>query len=99
MGKCLVAALLEGHDYVHVAVGSTFRGQVAEAVEAAELVLDDLYYRVLRGLGRGAKVGDVDRRGGCGDGGVLADGHVHQRQRARQHDDDRQDPGEDPARQ
>ncbi len=95
LGDVGVGALLEGHDDGHAAVGAAFSRHVAEAVEPAELLLDDLHYGVLHRLCRGAGVGHGDGNGRRGDVRVLAYGHLHQRQRPGEHGDNRQHPGED----
>ena len=48
-------------------------------------------------VGRGARVSCRDRDGGRGNARILRDRQSRDGERARQHDDDRQHPGEDGA--
>ena len=92
-----VGALLEGERDLHASVLVAGGREVPQAVEPAELLLDDLDDRVLHGLGGGSGGGHADRDLRRRDAGVLRDRQRGDGERARQHDDDRDDPGEDRA--
>ena len=74
---------------------SLVAGQVQHLVEAGHLLLDDLRDAVLHRLRRRPRIkgGDGDGRGS--DGRILRYGQLVDRQAARHHQDDGDDPGED----
>src|SRR4029077_11383768 len=81
----------DGDAAVLVALG----GHVEQVVEAAHLLLDDLYYRVLDRLGGGAGGGAGDRHRRRGERGKLRHRQFQDGERPRHHHDDGDDPGED----
>src|SRR5690606_19003890 len=95
LGDVWVGVGGEGERGRGVAVGVAGRLHVQQAVEAGELLLDDLRHRVFHRLGRGARVAGVDDDRGRGDRRVLGHRQLLDGQRARQHDDDGDDPRED----
>ena len=92
-----VGALLERQRDFHAAVFVACGREVPQMVEAAELLLDDLDDGALHGLGRGAGIRHADRDQRRRDRRILRDRQREGRQPARQHDDDRDHPGEDRA--
>ena len=72
-------------------------GHVQQLVESGHLLLDDLDHAVFHGFGRGPGIKGVNGDGRRGDGRILGDGQIVDRQPARQHHDDGDNPGEDRA--
>ncbi len=72
-------------------------GHVQQLVKSGHLLLDDLHHAVFHGFGRGPGIEGVNGDGRRGDGRILGDGQIVDRQSARQHHDDGDDPGEDRA--
>ena len=70
-------------------------GQIQHLVEAGHLLLDDLRHAVFHRLRRGPRIKGGDGDGRRRDGRILRDGQVVDRQAARHHQDDGDDPGED----
>ena len=70
-------------------------GHVQHLVEAGHLLLDDLRHAVFHGLRRGPGIKGGNGDGRRGDGGILGYGQIVDRQAARHHHDDGDDPGED----
>ncbi len=64
LGDIGIGALVEGDSDFHTAVGVARRGDVAQPVDAVELLFDDLDHGVLHRLRRGARIGhgNADRR-------------------------------------
>src|SRR5258708_3797252 len=70
-------------------------GHVDQVIDAAHLLLDHLHDHVVDGVGRGARVGRADLYRGRCNRGILVDGQLRDGERARQHDDERDDDRED----
>ena len=66
-------------------------------INAVHLLLDHLRHGVFQRFRRSTRIGDVDRDGGRGDGGVLRNGEGTNCERTRDHEDDGDHPGEDRA--
>ncbi len=89
-----VGARLEGRGDLQVAVGGGGRAEVGEVLHARELLLDRRRHRARERLGARAGVGRGDEHGGRRDLGILGDRQDLRGDQAREHDDDRDDPGE-----
>jgi len=90
-----IGARLERQRDRGAARGLAGRRHVDQAVEALHVLLDDLRHRVLDDLRRRAGIVRVDRHRGRRDVRVHRDRQLRDREATREHDDDRDDPGED----
>src|SRR3546814_282614 len=95
LGDVAVGAGFEGEPDRSHAVGRRLRREVHQAVQALHVLLDDLGHRVLDHLGRCAGIRRADLDGRRRHGGIHRDRQGEDRQRAGEHDDDRDDPRED----
>ncbi len=95
LGNVGVGALGERHRDVRTAARIGARAEVEQAVDAGELLLQDLGDAVFDRFGGGAGIARADVDLGRRDIRVLFDRQLGQRADAEQHDDDRQHPGED----
>jgi hypothetical protein len=95
LGDIRVNPLFEGNDDLHAAVGVARRTDIAQAVEAVELLFDHLHYGVLHRLRRGARVADLNGDGRRRDARILVDRQLEHGQAAGQHDHQGDHPGKD----
>src|SRR5206468_615676 len=95
LGHVQVRAELEGDVDVDLAVVGALGGHVEHVLDAVDLLLDGGGDGVGGDLGAGARVEGGDLDGGRGDLRVLRDRQPQERDAADDHEDDRQDRGED----
>ena len=90
-----IGAAFEGDGERQRARRGALRLDVAQVVDAVELLLDDLRDGVFERLGRSAGISRDDADGRRREARELRDGQARDRERAREHDEDGDDPRED----
>ncbi|MND29804.1 hypothetical protein D3C80_203210 [compost metagenome] len=87
-----IDALVESHGDFNATVTVCCRTDVTQAIQAVQLLLDDLHHRILNGLRRGTWVGDGYLHGRRRDIGILIDRKAVDRQGSTEHDRERDHP-------